>query len=150
MPMPYTYRHAQAEFAAFLRDAREAMALDSDNMTYTAVDGVFQTFRRRLTVPQALAFADLLPAILRAMFLWRWTPAPPLPFADRATLTAEAQSLRPHHNLTPANCIEATALALRGQIGAADLDRLLADFPQGAAEFWALPPGVPAPALRFG
>src|SRR3989338_29602 len=95
MPMPYTYRHAQTEFAAFLHDAREAMALDSDNMTYTAVDGVFQTFRRRLTVPQALAFADLLPAILRAMFLWRWTPAPPLPFADRATLTADAQSLRP-------------------------------------------------------
>lgn len=149
MPMPYTYRHASAEFAAFLRDARDAMNLDSDNMTFTAVDGVFQTFRRRLTIAQALAFADLLPAVLRAMFLWRWTPQAPLPFADRATLTAEAQSLRPHHNLTPPTCIAATALALRGQIPGPDLDKLLADFPAGAAEFWALPEGTPAPALRF-
>lgn len=149
MPMPYTYRHAQAEFAAFLHDARAAMALDSDNMTYTAVDGVFQTFRRHLTIPQALAFADILPAILRAMFLWRWTPAPPPPFPDRATLTAQAQALRPHHNLTPPNCIEATALALRGQIAGPDLDRLLAQFPQGATDFWALPAGSTPPPLRF-
>mgnify|MGYP000308328432 CR=1 FL=1 len=34
---------------AFLADAREAMDLTSDNATYTAVQGVLQAFRRRLT-----------------------------------------------------------------------------------------------------
>lgn len=149
MPMPYTYRHASAEFAAFLADAREALGLESDNATYTAVDAVFQVFRARLSVEQALAFADLLPCVLRAIFVWRWHPTVPLAFADRATLTAEAQAIRAYHNLTPAHCIAAVALALRGHIPAPDLDRLLAGFPPGAAEFWALPPGKQSPPLRF-
>lgn len=79
MPMPYTYRHASAEFAAFLADAREALGLESDNATYTAVDAVFQVFRTRLSVEQALAFADLLPCVLRAIFVWRWHPPPRFP-----------------------------------------------------------------------
>ena len=44
MPMPWTYRHASREFRKFLDDAKERMSLDSDNMTYTAVDAVFQVF----------------------------------------------------------------------------------------------------------
>ncbi|WP_095589075.1 DUF2267 domain-containing protein [Actibacterium ureilyticum] len=137
MPMPWTYRHADKEFRAFLDDARERMGLDSDNMTYTAVDGVFRTFRRRLTPAQGLAFADLLPAILRAIFVQGWdSDAPPLPFANRAQMTREVQALRPHHNLTPDNAIEATAWALRRSLRQADLDRLLAGFPPGAAAFW--------------
>lgn len=140
MPMPYTYRHASAEFRAFLDDAKEAMRLESDNATYTAVDGVFQVFRRRLTVEQALAFADILPCVLRAIFLWRWRPAAPLPFADRSALTREAQAIRPHHNLTPDNCIPAVARALRRQVLASDLDPVLARLPEGARAFWDLPP----------
>ena len=145
--MPYTYRHASAEFTAFLADARAALNLTSDNATYTAVDGVFQTFRRRLTVPQALTFADALPAVLRAIFVWRWSPVAPLPFATRAAMTAEAQSLRPNHNLTPDNCIAAVAWALRS---AADLDPALATLPPEARAFWDLPPDMPPRPLRFG
>ena len=76
MPMPYTYRHASAEFAAFLADAREALGLESDNATYTAVDAVFQVFRTRLSVEQALAFADLLPdSNPKNVSGYRWTSA---------------------------------------------------------------------------
>lgn len=146
MPMPYTYRHASAEFAAFLADARSAMNLTSDNATYTAIDGVFQTFRRRLTVPQALAFADELPAVPRAIFVWRWKPVEPLPFTTRAAMTAEAQALRPHHNLTPDNCIQAVAWALRS---ATELDPVLATLPPPARAFWDLPPDMPPRPLRF-
>jgi len=146
--MPYTYRHASTEYAAFLADARAALNLESDNSTYTAADAVFQVFRRRLTVPQALAFADILPCVLRAISLWRWPPAAPLPFADRATLTREAQAIRPHHNLTPNNAIEGIALALRRQVLAIDLDRVLATLPAGAAEYWQVAPDTP-PAVRF-
>jgi uncharacterized protein (DUF2267 family) len=150
MPMPYTYRHASAEFSAFLTDAREDLGLVSDNMAYTATDAVFQVFRARLTVPQALAFADVLPCVLRAIFLWRWSPAPPLPWADRATLAREAQAIRPHHNLTPDHAIAVLARVLRRHVLAQDLDRVLAGLPPGAAEFWHVPPDEAAGlSVRF-
>ena len=90
MPMPYTYRHASAEVSASLADARAALDLVSDNSTYSAVDAVFRVFRARLAMPQALSFDDVLPCVLRAIFVADWHPADPLPFADRATLTREA------------------------------------------------------------
>lgn len=140
MPVPYTYRHASTEFSAFIADARHEMGLDSDNMTYTAIDAVFQVFRARLTVPQAFAFADVLPAVLRAICLWRWTPAPPLPWADRATLTRAAQHIRPHHNLTPDDVIAALPRCLRHHVTASDLDHAFACLPPEAAAFWHVPP----------
>jgi uncharacterized protein (DUF2267 family) len=91
-------------------------------------------------VPQALAFADILPCVLRAIFVADWRPADPLPFADRATLTREAQAVRPHHNLTPDHVIGALARVLRRHVLAIDLDRVLATLPPGAAEFWHVPP----------
>ncbi len=136
MPMPAAYRHATRDFRAFLDDAKEALRLGSDNMAYTAVDGVFQTFRRRLTVDQGLRFAELLPAVPRAIFLTGCRPAPPVPFADRAALVREAQALRRAHNLTPAHAIEAVAWALRRHVRQPDLDRLLAELPEGAVAFW--------------
>ncbi len=137
MPMPWTYRHASTEWRAFLDDAKGRMALDSDNMAYTAVDGVLQVFRRRLTAQQGLDFASVLPAVLRAIFVKDWRPSdPPAAFADRATLTAEAQALRPHHNLTPDNAIEATAWAVRRCTDRAEFDRVLARLPAEAQAFW--------------
>lgn len=150
MPMPYTYRHASAEFSAFLRDAREELGLESDNMAYTATDAVFRVFRARLTVEEALAFADILPAVLRAIFVADWRPAAPLPFADRASLTREAQAVRPHHNLTPDHAIAALARVLRRHVLAIDLDRVLARLPPGAAEFWSVPgEDRKGPGVRF-
>lgn len=141
MPMPYAYRHASAEWRRFLDIAREEMALASDNSAYTAVEGVLLAFRRRLTTDQALRFADLLPAVPRAVFVANWHPAPPLPWADRDRLTAEAQALRPHHNLTPANCIEATAIALRAVVPGGELDPVLARLGPEAEAFWQVAPG---------
>lgn len=137
MPMPWTYRHASKEFAGFLADVKLRMALESDNMAYTAVDGVFQVFRRRLTAEQGLAFASVLPSVLRAIFVKDWTPAEhPVPFTDRRTLTREVQAVRPHHNLTPDSAIEDTAWALRRCIDQRDLDRVLARLPEGAVAYW--------------
>ena len=137
MPMPWTYRHASKEFGAFLGDVRERMGLESDNMAYTAVDGVFHVFRRRLTAEQGLAFAAVLPSVLRAIFVKDWIPAAyPAGFGKRAVLIQEVQSLRPHHNLTPDSAIEDTAWALRRCLNQRDLDRVLARLPDGAAEFW--------------
>ncbi|GKY88650.1 DUF2267 domain-containing protein [Sinisalibacter aestuarii] len=137
MPMPWAYRHASKDWQAFLADAKEALGLSSDNMTYTAVQGVLTAFRARLAPREVMAFADLLPAVLRALFVAGWDPeAAPKPWADRATLEAEARGLRPDHNLTPDHAIEPVAIALRRALRQIDLDRLLERIGPEAEAFW--------------
>ena len=144
MPMPWTYRHATREWQAFVADVREEMGLVTDNMAYTAVEGVLRAFRARLTPQQALDFAQVLPSVLRAIFGSQWQIAPPLPPGTRSDWTQDAQSLRPHHNLTPPNCIVATAIALRKSVQRSDLDRVLATLPAFATDFWSTPGTDPA------
>ncbi len=137
MPMPWTYRHASKEWSAILDDLKDRMNLGSDNVAYTAMDGVLQVFRRRLTAQQGLDFASVLPAIPRAIFVTGWqVQVPPLPFAEREILTQEVKKVRPHHNLTPDNVIEATAWSLRRYINKIDLERTLNSLPDGAVQFW--------------
>jgi uncharacterized protein (DUF2267 family) len=144
MPMPWTYRQATREWQAFLALARQAMDLETDNLAYTAVQGVLQAFRRRLTAQQAIDFAQVLPSVLRALFVADWQIEPPAPPGTRADWTAEAMALRPHHSLTPPNCVEATAYALRKSVLRADLERVLATLPPFAADFWSTPGLDPA------
>jgi uncharacterized protein (DUF2267 family) len=144
MPMPWTYRQATREWQAFLAEARTAMNLESDNATFTAVQGVLQAFRRRLTPQQAVDFAQVLPSVLRSLFVADWQLADPVPPGTRADWTAEAMVLRPHHNLTPQNCVAATALALLKSVLRDDLDRVLATLPPFATEFWSTPGIDPA------
>lgn len=137
MPMPHTYRHATREWRAFVSDARERMGLVSDNNTYTAIQGVFLVFRRRVSVQQGLTFAAMLPCVPRAIFVADWDISEPIrPFGSREEMTREAQALRLHHNLTPDNAIEATAWAVRRSVLPAAFDRALAQCPPEAAEFW--------------
>lgn len=144
MPLPWTYRHATREWQAFLADARSEMDLVSDNSTYTAVQGVLQAFRRRLTAQQAVDFAQILPSVLRAIFVADWQIAPPLPPGTRADWTAEAMALRPDHNLTPDNCVAATAIALRKCVLRRDLEMVLGTLPPFATDFWSTPGIDPA------
>ena len=135
--MPWAYRHATKDWQAFLADARDGLGLTSDNMAYTAVQGVLLAFRRRLAPREVLAFADLLPAVLRALFVAGWDPlAPPVPWPDRAALEDEARALRPHHNLTPPDPIAPVARALRRTVRQLDLDRVLAAVGPEAEAFW--------------
>lgn len=139
MPMPWTYRQATREWQAFLADAREAMDLTSDNAAFTAVEGVFRAFRRRLEVQAALDFAAVLPAVPRALFVADWQVAPPAPAGTRADWTAEAQALRPDHNQTPDTCVAGTAWALRRAVRREDLEQVLARLPAFAPAFWSVP-----------
>lgn len=136
MPMPYTYRHATEEFRAFLADVKDEMNLVSDNSAYTAVQGVFLAFRRRLTVDQALVFADMLPAVLRAIFVAGWRPKAPVPFAPQDEMAREAQALRPQHSLTPPTAIRATARALRRAVNPRDFALAMEKLPPEARAFW--------------
>ena len=148
--MPWTYRHASREFRAFVEDVKERTGLQSDNMVYTAVDGVFRTFRRRLVVADAIAFANVLPSVLRAIFIQDWDPSePPRPFTDRKSMTQEAQALRKNHNLTPDNAIEAVAWSLWRRVDHGEFERVLARMPPEAREFWNVDAEPQEIAQRF-
>jgi uncharacterized protein (DUF2267 family) len=140
MPMPWTYRQATREWQTFLADAQEAIGTPTDHSTFTAVEGVLRAFRSRLTPQQAIDFAQILPAVLRALFVADWQlDTPPAPAGTRPDWTAEAQALRHNHNFAPDNVVAGTALALRKSVQRAELDRVLARLPAFATEFWSVP-----------
>lgn len=128
--------------------ARDHAGLATTNMAWTLVESVLHVFRRRLTVLQALAFAKLLPPLLRALFLEGWEPGPePVPFADRLSLTDEVRQLRAAHNFAPPNAIEAVAQALRECVDETALDQALQQFPEGSVAFWKVPADPPPPTV---
>jgi uncharacterized protein (DUF2267 family) len=137
MPMPSEYQRASLDFEQFLLDTCEASDLTTTNQVYTMVQGVLQTFRRRLTLPEAIHFAGVLPPILRSIFIADWDINElRRSFADRAEMTQEVQSLRAEHNFAPDTAIEAVAVALRKNIDEARLDDALTHLPTAARDFW--------------
>lgn len=138
MPVPAEYQRATEEFYAFLTDVRDSAGLWSTHAAYTMTQGVFQTFRRRVTVEEAIGFANIMPAALRALFVADWdVRAPILPFGSTEEMTREVQALRPNHNFATNDAIAVVAGALRRAVGAAEFDRkLTATVPTEAALFW--------------
>jgi uncharacterized protein (DUF2267 family) len=137
MPVPPEYQRASQDFTKFLLDAREASGLATTHQVYTMVQGVLHVFRRRLDVKQAVLFANVLPPVLRAVFVADWdTDEPRQPFGDRAVMTKEVQALRADHNFAPETSIRDVAIALRRNVDEAALDDVLARLPEGAVQFW--------------
>lgn len=143
MTWPSEYQRASADFMHFMVLARDAANVDTTHRAWTMVQGVLLAFRRRLTLEQALRFADELPPVLRAMFLERWHPVePPQPFPTREAMLAEVRALRAEHNFSPPNAIEAVALALRTALGKDGFDRALQGLPEAARRFWLHHDGI--------
>jgi uncharacterized protein (DUF2267 family) len=93
MPVPAEYQRARDDFYDFLTDARDTASLWSTHVAYTMTQAVFQTFRRRLSFKEAIAFANILPACLRALFVADWdTDEPQKPFQSREIMTEEVKS----------------------------------------------------------
>lgn len=137
MPVPFEYSNAGPQFRQLLRDARDYADLTTNNQSYTMVQGVLLVFRRRLDIRDALRFADVLPAVARAVFLARWEwEAPILPFGDRSDLTLEVQAHRSEHNYAPDTCISNVAAALRRNTDTRALDSCLTRLGEEATSFW--------------
>jgi len=146
VPVPLKYNNATSEFMRFLDDARDAAGLVSANQAFTMTEGVLRAFRDRLDVRDAILFADVLPAVLRAVFVADWdVDRPRKEFGDRASAVADVRALRADHNFSPDTCLEAVAGALRRHVDPIAFDRTLARLPEGAARFWdpAPPDGDP-------
>ena len=138
MPMPWTFRHGDREWRRFLGDIREVMGTPSDNVAYTTAEGAFRAFRARLTVDQVARFAQVLPAMPRALFLEGWAPAPPRPWADAATYLAEIMALRADHHFATGRAREAVSVALHRAVGPERLARALDGIGPEARAFWAV------------
>jgi len=137
MPVPAEYQRATDDFYKFLVHVRDISDLKSTHQAYTMVQGVFQVFRRRLDVNEAILFAGVLPAVLRALFVADWdTEEPKLQFEDRAVMTREVKALRATHNFATETAIRDVANVLRQTVDEAALDLVLAKLPNGAKEFW--------------
>jgi len=137
VPVPAEYQRAQDDFYAFLIDAREEAGLWSTHVTYTMTQAVFQVFRRRVSMEQAIAFANVLPVGLRALFVAGWDiNEPRKPFGSVAAMTEEVKALRPNHNFSTDTAIRDVATALRRHVDETALDRVLAQGPADAQTFW--------------
>jgi uncharacterized protein (DUF2267 family) len=136
--MPMRYAHASEAFDGFVADARDALGLVTSHQTYTAVQAVLWAFRRRLGVREVVAFANLLPPVLSAVYLQGYDPdAAPAPFGGPDDWRADVRAVRPDHNFAPADAVPQVARTLRRHVDPVALDALLATFPPGAAAFWS-------------
>ncbi|MDH3976180.1 MAG: DUF2267 domain-containing protein [Deltaproteobacteria bacterium] len=137
MPVPAEYQRATEDFYSFLEEVRDVSDLGTTHRAYTTIQGVFQTFRRRLDLKGAIVFAGVLPAGLRALFVADWNPdEPKLPFGDISDMTKEVQALRADHNFATESAIGDVASVIRSHVDEAAFESVLLKLPQGAREFW--------------
>lgn len=137
MPMPLEYRQASADFDAFMKDLVATSMIQTSHQAYTMLQAVLQVFRRRLTVDQAIAFANVLPPVLRAIFVSDWdTEAPVKPFVDRDALMKEVRAFRHDHNLSTDTALEDVTVVIRRHVDQAAFERILNTLPPDARRFW--------------
>jgi len=139
MPMPFEYQNASMQFNQFMVDARDYAGLATTNMAWNMVVGVLRTFRRRLPIREALRFGDVLPPVVRAIFLENWDPDQLIrAFGSPEEWLAEVRAHRSEHNFSPDNAIQAVAAALRKQVDISRFEPLLMSLPREAQHFWAV------------
>lgn len=137
MPMPREFQHACEDFEAILGEVGARGDLATRNQAWTTLDAVLRVFRRRLTVAEAIGFADVLPPLARAMFVADWNLAEaPRPFASREAMTEEVRAVRPHHNFAPETAIMDVATALRRRVDPLRFAAVVGALPAGAVDYW--------------
>lgn len=137
MGVPMDYRYASRDFEALLSELRDHAMLQTTHQAYTMLEAVLLVLRRRLTVGQGVAFANLLPPMLRAMFVTDWDPEQAvLPFAPADAWMAEVKGLRHNHNLSTDRAIADVTDILKRHITAAALADFLAGLPPEAQGFF--------------
>ncbi|MDI9245367.1 DUF2267 domain-containing protein [Marinobacter sp. CHS3-4] len=137
MTVPLEYELASRKFVEFLVDARDASGLWSTHAAYTMTQGVFQVFRRRLCLAQAIQFAAVLPVGLRALFTADWDVEEEIRcFGDCEAMRREVRELRAAHNFSPDSAIRSVADSLRKHVDEKAFDELLDQLPRGVKHFW--------------
>ncbi len=118
--------------------ARDHAGLATTNMAWNMVEGVLHAFRRRLTLDQALRFADQLPPAVRGLFVEGWRPGEQVAsVGTRTEMLEEVRSLRRDHNFSPDNAIESIGFALFTVLPSDAFTRALDALPPDLRELWS-------------
>jgi uncharacterized protein (DUF2267 family) len=137
MTVPQEYIQASRDFEAVLVDVRDRAMVSTTHRAFTTLEAALRVFRRRLTADQSLAFAGLLKAGVRALFVADWTmDEPVVPFATRPKMHEEVMSFRRDHNLSPDTAIQDVTEALRLHMDEEKLKSFLKSVSPDALSFW--------------
>lgn len=137
MPYPSEYQRASDHFADFLADVKIVSGLGSVHQAYTMIQGVFQVFRRRLTLRESIIFTSALGAGIRALYIADWDPDEPVvPFTSMEEMNSEVKLLRPDHNFATENAIEEVGMGLKKNVDMEKFESALKRLPAEAARFW--------------
>jgi uncharacterized protein (DUF2267 family) len=135
--MPQEYFLASRDFDRFMDDVKAVSMLPTHHQAYTMVEAVLKVFRSHVCLRDALRFADVLPPVIRAIFVSGWdSDSRVTPFPDRAELQREILAFRKDHNFSTPTAIEDVAVALGRNVDRAEFARALAALPAEAAAFW--------------
>lgn len=141
MPIPAEYQRIRDQLYDFLLDARDFAELGSTHQSYTMSQGVFQVFRRRVSIEEAILFSNALRAGIRSLFVADWDVNETQKyFSDTEAMTQEVRTLRENHNFATENAIQAVAHALWKNSEPEKLEKALAQLSKEANDFWN--PGV--------
>jgi uncharacterized protein (DUF2267 family) len=137
MTLPFEYKNPTLQFERFMIDARNFAGLPTTNMAWNMVVGVLHAFRHRLSVYQALAFAAVLPPMIRALFIEDWNPEQDVvPFGEPADWLNDVRLVRPKHNFSPPDAVASVAAALRKHVNAKAFESVFLVLPPEARHYW--------------
>ncbi len=139
MPVPAEYQRIHDELYQFLMDVRDIADIETTHRAYTVAQGVFQTFRRRISIENAVLFCNALPAGIRALFCADWDPFQEIiPFSTLEIMNTEVRNLRADHNFAPETAIQDVAKALWKNTDQELLTAQLSRLPVEARYFWSV------------
>lgn len=139
MPPPFEYQNPTLQFERFLVSARDHAGLPTTNMAWNMVVGVLHAFRARLSLQDGIRFAQVLPPMVRALFVEDWNPElPPKEFGAAPDWLNDVRAVRHEHNFSPDNAVVAVARALREQVHPPVWERILDSMPEGSLSYWAV------------
>ena len=138
MPMPMEYWSASKDFERFLTDVRDTCMLQTHHQAYQTLRAVLHVFRSHLATKDALAFANVLPPVTRAIFVEDWDPDERTSaFPDRERIWSEVMSVRCDHNLSPDSALP-TFRRPRRSIDNCDQIACSIVSAEAAGEFWSV------------
>ena len=137
MPAPADITYASRAYEAFAADLKATALLETHNQVYAMTRAVLHQCRSHLAVEEGLAFAQGLPAVLRAIFVEGWHGSEvPQPFADPDAFLADVVTrLAPHH-VPPASIVRDVAVVLGRHADPKAWSRALDALPPGLAGLW--------------
>ena len=137
MPMPQEIAYASKQFMELLGALKERALLETHNQCYAMLRAVLHEFRSYMTIKQAIAFADGLPPLVRAIFVEGWQPAdePPPPPSRKEFASAVARRLAPHH-YAPDNLASDVFAVLVPRAERTKIARVMDELPADLNNLW--------------